>query len=74
MNVFLLFVEVKTETTLTGNLASGFTLTATKVELEDNDSDADGDEGDEIEMQGIVTDINDTGFSFNGIDFPLGYA
>ena len=61
-----LFVEVKTESTLTGDLSSGFVMSATKVEIEDDDSDFDGDEGDEIEMQGIVSEIDETGFSFNG--------
>jgi len=61
-----LFVEVKTESALTGNLGSGFTLAASKVEIEDDDSDFDGDEGDEIKMQGLVSGIDDTGFSFNG--------
>lgn len=62
-----LFVEVKTESALTGDLTSGFTLVASKVEAEDNDSEAKGDEGDEIEIQGVVTNINDTGFDFNGV-------
>jgi len=61
-----LFVEVKTESALSGDLGSGFTLAATKVEIEDDDSDFDGDEGDEIKMQGMVSGIDDTGFSFNG--------
>jgi len=61
-----LFVEVKTETTLSGDLNSGFVLNATKVEIEDDDSDFDGSEGDEIEMQGVVSGIDETGFSFNG--------
>ena len=61
-----LFVEVKTESALTGNLGSGFTLAASKVEIEDDDSDFDGDDGDEIKMQGLVSGIDDTGFSFNG--------
>ena len=61
-----LFVEVKTESALSGDLGSGFTLVATKVEIEDDDSDFDGDEGDEIKMQGMVSGIDETGFNFNG--------
>jgi len=61
-----IFVEVKTESPLSGDLGSGFTLVATKVEIEDDDSDFDGDEGDEIKMQGLVSAIDETGFSFNG--------
>ena len=61
-----LFVEVKTNTALSGDLNTGFVLAAMKVELEDDDSDFDGAEGDEIEMQGVVSEINETGFNFNG--------
>jgi len=61
-----LFVEVKTESPLSGDLGSGFTLAASKVEIEDDDSDFDGHESDEIKMQGLVSGIDETGFSFNG--------
>ncbi|MCW8955380.1 MAG: DUF5666 domain-containing protein [Gammaproteobacteria bacterium] len=62
-----LYVEVKTETTLTGDIDTGFTMIASKVEIEDDgDMDIDGDEGDEIEVQGVVSDITDTSFRFNG--------
>lgn len=61
-----LFVEVKTTSTLTGDVTTGFTLIASKVEFEDDDSDVEGDEGDELEVQGMVSNIDSTGFSFNG--------
>jgi len=65
------FVEVKTETTLSGDLTNGFVLSASKVETEDNDSDIDGDEGEEITMQGVVSGVDDAGFSFNGTRFEF---
>ena len=62
-----LYVEVKTETALSGNLNDGFVLSASKVEIEDDgDMDIDGDEGDEIEVQGMVSGITETSFLFNG--------
>jgi len=62
-----LYVEVKTETTLSGNLNDGFVLSASKVEIEDDgDMDIDGDEGDEMEVQGLVSDVTETSFRFNG--------
>ncbi len=61
-----LFVEVKTTEVLTGDVANGFRLIASKVEFEDDDSDVEGDEGDELEVQGMVSNIDNTGFSFNG--------
>lgn len=62
-----LLVEVKTESALSGNLTDGFVMSASKVEIEDGgDIDFDGDEGDEIEMQGLVTGVTDTSFLFNG--------
>lgn len=62
-----LYVEVKTETTLSGNLNDGFVLAASKVEIEDDgDMDIDGDEGDELEVQGMVSDVTPTSFRFNG--------
>jgi len=62
-----LYVEVKTETALSGNLTDGFVLSASKVEIEDDgDMDIDGDEGDEIEIQGLVSDVTATSFRFNG--------
>lgn len=62
-----LYVEVKTETALSGNLNDGFVLSASKVEIEDDgDMDIDGDEGDELEVQGLVSDVTETSFRFNG--------
>jgi len=62
-----LYVEVQTTELLTGDLSTGFTLLASKVEIEeDGDMDIDGDEGDEIEVQGVVSDITDISFRFNG--------
>ena len=62
-----LLVEVKTDTTLTGNVTDGFVMTASKVEIEDDgDVEIDGDEGDEIEVQGLVSDVTETSLRFNG--------
>ena len=62
-----LYVEVKTLTTLSGDVIGGFTLIASKVEIEeDGDLDIDGDEGDDIEVQGVVSNITSTSFDFNG--------
>ncbi|MCW9047191.1 MAG: DUF5666 domain-containing protein [Gammaproteobacteria bacterium] len=62
-----LYVEVKTETALSGNLNDGFVLSASKVEIEDDgDMDMDGDEGDELKVQGLVSDVTETSFRFNG--------
>ena len=62
-----LYVEVKTETALSGDLATGFTLIASKVEIEeDGDLDVDGDEGEDFEVQGVVSNITETSFDFNG--------
>ena len=62
-----LYVEVKTLTTLSGDVTGGFTLIASKVEIEeDGDLDIDGDEGDDIEVQGVVSNITSTSFDFNG--------
>jgi len=60
------FVEVKTTSALTGDVTAGFTLIASKVELEDDDSDIEGDEGEELVVQGMVSNIDSTGFNFNG--------
>jgi len=62
-----LYVEVKTLTTLSGDVTNGFILTASKVEIEeDGDLDFDGDEGDDFEVQGVVSNITQTSFDFNG--------
>lgn len=62
-----LYVEVKTETALSGNLVDGFTLIASKVEIEeDGDLDIDGEEGEDLEVQGVVSNITPTSFDFNG--------
>jgi len=62
-----LFVEVKTDAPLTGNATDGFVMAASKVEIEeDGDMDIDGDEGEEIKVQGMVSEVTDTTFLFNG--------
>jgi hypothetical protein len=62
-----LYVEVKTEMDLSGDLTNGFTLIASKVEIEeDGDLDVDGDEGEDFEVQGVVSNITETSFDFNG--------
>ena len=62
-----LYVEVKTETTLSGDVATGFTLIASKVEIEEDGSlDIDGDEGEDLKVQGVVSNITPTSFDFNG--------
>ena len=62
-----LFVEVKTESDLSGDLDAGFLLVASKVEIEDDgDLEINGEDGDEIEVQGVVTNVTDTSFQFNG--------
>ena len=62
-----LLVEVKTDSVLTGDLASGFVMAASKVEIEEVD-DIDGDEGDEIEVQGLISGVDQVAetFVFNG--------
>jgi len=60
-----LLVEVKTQTVLTGSLVDGFVLIASQVEIED-DGGFEFDEGVEIERQGLVSDVTDTTFLFNG--------
>ncbi|RDH85719.1 MAG: hypothetical protein DIZ80_01980 [endosymbiont of Galathealinum brachiosum] len=60
-------VEVKTQSAISGNITDGFLMSASKVEIEDDgDIDFDGDEGEDIEMQGMVSGITDTSFLFNG--------
>jgi Domain of unknown function (DUF5666) len=62
-----LYVEVKTQDSLSGNVTSGFTLIASKVEIEeDGDLDVDGDEGEDLKVQGVVSNITATSFDFNG--------
>ena len=62
-----LYVEVKTEMDLSGDVTNGFTLIASKVEIEeDGDLDVDGDEGEDFEVQGVVSNITETSFDFNG--------
>jgi len=62
-----LLVEVKTDSVLTGDLANGFVMAASKVEIEEVD-DIDGDEGDEIEVQGLISGVDQVAetFVFNG--------
>ena len=63
-----LYVEVKADSKPTADV-NGYTMLATKVELEeDGDKEVHGDEGDEIEMQGMISDIDLTAgtFRFNG--------
>ncbi|VAW66296.1 HflK protein [hydrothermal vent metagenome] len=62
-----LYIEVKTLSMPTGDITNGFVMTASKVEQEENGSmDIDGDLGEEIKMQGVISDITDTSFMFNG--------
>ena len=62
-----LLVEVKTESALSGNSTDGFVMSASKVEIEDDgDFDIEGDEGEDMEVQGLVTGVTDTSFLFNG--------
>ena len=58
-----LYVEIKS----TAGFMNG-DLIASEIELEDDgDMDLDGDEGDEVELNGIVTAVNsDTAFEING--------
>ena len=57
-----LYVEVKTQDAL-----SGLTLIASKVEIEEDGSlDIDGEEGEDLEVQGVVSNITATSFDFNG--------
>ena len=62
-----LYVEVKTQDPLSGDVATGFTLIASKVEIEEDGSlDIDGEEGEDLEVQGVVSNITATSFDFNG--------
>jgi len=57
-----LFVEVKSDSALTGT-----TLTATKIELEnDGKKDDDGDDGEEREFEGVIMAYADNMLSVNG--------
>ena len=57
-----LYVEVKTDSPL-----SGSTMIASVVEIEDDgDMDIDGDEGEDMYVQGLVSDVTSTSFRFNG--------
>ncbi len=64
-----LFVEVKTEQALVDDQTAGLTMIASKVEIEeDGDKEIDGEEGDEIKVQGVVSEVDlEAGtFLFNG--------
>ncbi len=64
-----LFVEAKTDGALTGNATDGFVMSASKVELEEGgDMDIEGDEGEEMEIQGLISgiDLEAGTFLFNG--------
>ncbi|MFO7593719.1 MAG: DUF5666 domain-containing protein [Pseudomonadota bacterium] len=64
-----LYVEVKSESAPVDNGDGTFTLAATKVEKEDDGIlGISGDEGDEIELEGIVTNIDEmpASFALNG--------
>jgi len=62
-----LYVEVKTQAPLSGDVATGFTLIASKVEIEEDGSlDIDGEEGEDLKIQGVVSNITATSFDFNG--------
>lgn len=57
-----MYVEAKTESLLTGS-----TMIASKVEIEDDgDMGIAGDEGEEVKVQGLVSDVTATSFRFNG--------
>ncbi|HEY9050775.1 MAG TPA: DUF5666 domain-containing protein [Gammaproteobacteria bacterium] len=57
-----MYVEAKTESALNGT-----TMNASKVEIEDDgDMDIDGDEGEDMKVQGLVSDVTATSFRFNG--------
>lgn len=57
-----LFVEAKTTSAL-----SGTTMMASKVELEeDGDIEIDGEAGEDMKVQGMVSDVTATSFRFNG--------
>ncbi|MDT8283106.1 MAG: DUF5666 domain-containing protein [Gammaproteobacteria bacterium] len=58
-----LYVEVKTQDLL----KTGPTLIASKVEIEeDGDLEVDGNEGEDLKVQGVVSNITATSFDFNG--------
>ena len=66
------YVEVKAETA--PDAVTGI-LTATKVELEDGgEYGVDGDEGEELEVEGMISEITDTTITVNGqtFDIPAG--
>ena len=64
-----LYVEVKAAAAPT-DTGSGMTLVATEVEIEgDGDMDIDGDSGQELYVTGLVSDMVETGFTFNGSTF-----
>lgn len=64
------YVEVKAESAPTAG-----TLVATKVELEDGgEYGVDGDDGEDLEVEGLITAISDTTITVNGqtFDIPAG--
>lgn len=68
-----LYVEVKADTAPVDN-AGVLTLTATYIEIEeDGDMDIDGDSGQELNVTGLVSDLVESGFTFNGSTF-IDYA
>lgn len=57
-----MYIEAKTILPL-----SGSTMIASKVEIEDDgDIDIDGNEGEDMKVQGLVSDVTLTSFRFNG--------
>ncbi len=63
-----LYVEAKTNQVLSGDLATGFVMIASKIEVEDDgDIEIEGESGEDIKVQGMVSDITNTSFRFNGM-------
>lgn len=73
-----LYVEVKADSMPTDNLDGTYTLQATRIEVErGEDREIEGDEGDEIEYQAVVTNIDGLGetppsFMLNGVQVIVG--
>jgi len=64
-----LYVEVKADAAPVDN-GGVMTLTATYIEIEDDgDMDIDGDSGLELNVTGLVSNMIETGFTFNGSTF-----
>jgi len=62
-----LYVEVKTDVALTPGVGSSYTMVASTVDVEeDGDLAVDGNEGEDIKVQGMVSDVTASSFRFNG--------